>query len=109
MLIADGVVHVLLNPIELVGRLGLDVDDLNRVRAGAVPRGPGSGRRRKRNANGTRGGDELNIPLAGKDYGWPTVTYGVEYSGRPIGEGITAKAGTEQPVYYWDPVIAPSG
>ena len=59
--------------------------------------------------HGAKGGDELNIPLAGKDYGWPTTTYGVEYSGKPIGEGLTAKAGLEQPAYYWDPVIAPSG
>ena len=59
--------------------------------------------------HGARGGDELNIPQAGKDYGWPTITYGEEYSGKPIGDGITQKAGMEQPVYYWDPVIAPSG
>lgn len=59
--------------------------------------------------HGAKGGDELNIPEAGKDYGWPTITYGEEYSGQPIGEGITARAGMEQPVYYWDPVIAPSG
>lgn len=59
--------------------------------------------------HGAKGGDELNIPQKGKNYGWPTVTYGVEYSGKPIGEGITARAGMEQPVYYWDPVIAPSG
>lgn len=59
--------------------------------------------------HGARGGDELNRPQAGKDYGWPTITYGLEYSGKPIGEGITAKAGMEQPVYYWDPVIGPSG
>ncbi|MES2034625.1 MAG: PQQ-dependent sugar dehydrogenase [Pseudomonadota bacterium] len=59
--------------------------------------------------HGAKGGDELNIPAAGKDYGWPTITYGVEYAGGPIGEGITAKDGMEQPVYYWDPVIAPSG
>jgi glucose/arabinose dehydrogenase len=55
-----------------------------------------------------RGGDELNIPLAGKNYGWPVITYGRDYSGAKIGEG-TAKAGMEQPVYYWDPSIAPSG
>ena len=58
--------------------------------------------------HGARGGDEVNIPLAGKNYGWPTITYGVDYSGFRIGEG-TAKAGMEQPVYYWDPSIAPSG
>ncbi len=59
--------------------------------------------------HGPRGGDELNIPRGGKDYGWPTINYGLEYSGRPVGEGITQKDGMEQPVYYWDPVIAPSG
>ena len=59
--------------------------------------------------HGPRGGDELNRPEAGKNYGWPEVTYGIDYSGRPIGEGITQKAETEQPVYFWDPVIAPSG
>ncbi|CAD7024005.1 PQQ-dependent sugar dehydrogenase [Pseudorhizobium endolithicum] len=59
--------------------------------------------------HGPRGGDELNRPEAGKNYGWPEVTYGVEYSGDPVGEGITQRAETEQPVYYWDPVIAPSG
>lgn len=59
--------------------------------------------------HGPRGGDEINIPRAGKDYGWPTIGYGLEYSGQPVGEGITQKAGMEQPVYYWDPVIAPSG
>jgi aldose sugar dehydrogenase len=59
--------------------------------------------------HGARGGDELNIIEAGKNYGWPTITYGLEYSGQPIGEGLTAKEGLEQPVYYWDPVIGPSG
>ena len=59
--------------------------------------------------HGARGGDELNQPQAGKDYGWPTITYGLEYSGKQIGEGVTAKEGMEQPVYYWDPVIAPAG
>jgi glucose/arabinose dehydrogenase len=59
--------------------------------------------------HGTRGGDELNIARKGKDYGWPTIAYGIEYNGQPILEGITAKDGMEQPVYYWDPVIAPSG
>ncbi len=59
--------------------------------------------------HGARGGDEINVALRGKDYGWPTITYGIEYAGGKIGEGITARAGMEQPIYYWDPVIAPSG
>lgn len=59
--------------------------------------------------HGARGGDELNRPAAGRNYGWPVITYGEDYSGRPIGEGATARAGMEQPLYYWDPVIAPSG
>jgi glucose/arabinose dehydrogenase len=58
---------------------------------------------------GPRGGDEINVIRAGKDYGWPTITYGVEYAGPKVGEGITQKAGMEQPLYYWDPVIAPAG
>jgi glucose/arabinose dehydrogenase len=58
--------------------------------------------------HGARGGDEVNIPKAGKNYGWPVITYGVDYSGAKIGEG-TAKPGLEQPIYYWDPSIAPSG
>ena len=58
--------------------------------------------------HGARGGDEVNIPQKGKNYGWPVISYGVDYSGAKIGEG-TAKPGLEQPVYYWDPSIAPSG
>ena len=58
--------------------------------------------------HGAMGGDELNHPEAGKNYGWPVITYGRDYNGRKIGEGVE-KAGMEQPVYYWDPVIAPSG
>jgi len=58
---------------------------------------------------GPRGGDELNLTKAGKNYGWPTITYGIEYSGAKIGEAIQQKAGMEQPVYYWDPSISPSG
>jgi aldose sugar dehydrogenase len=58
--------------------------------------------------HGARGGDELNHPEAGKNYGWPVISYGVHYSFFKIGEG-TEKKGMEQPVYYWDPVIAPSG
>lgn len=59
--------------------------------------------------HGARGGDELNRPEPGKNYGWPLITYGEEYSGKPISEGATQKDGLQQPVYYWDPVIAPSG
>jgi aldose sugar dehydrogenase len=59
--------------------------------------------------HGTNGGDELNLVQKGKNYGWAEVAYGEEYSGDPIPGAVTAKAGTEQPVYYWDPVIAPSG
>jgi glucose/arabinose dehydrogenase len=58
--------------------------------------------------HGARGGDELNHPEAGKNYGWPIITYGRDYSGLKIGDG-TAKDGMEQPVYYWDPSIAVSG
>ena len=58
--------------------------------------------------HGARGGDEVNIPEAGKNYGWPVISFGVHYSGEPIGEG-QKKGGMEQPVHYWDPSIAPSG
>lgn len=58
--------------------------------------------------HGARGGDEINIPRKGRNYGWPVITYGVDYSGAKIGEG-TAKPGMEQPLHYWDPSIAPSG
>jgi glucose/arabinose dehydrogenase len=59
--------------------------------------------------HGTRGGDEINISRKGKDYGWPTIAYGIEYQGPPITGGIQVKEGMEQPRYYWDPNIAPSG
>lgn len=58
---------------------------------------------------GPRGGDEVNIIRSGKNYGWPTITYGIEYSGEKVGDGIQQKEGMEQPVYYWDPVVSPSG
>ena len=58
---------------------------------------------------GPRGGDEINIIRAGKNYGWPVITYGIDYSGAIMGEGIQQKTGMEQPVYYWDPVISPCG
>ena len=59
--------------------------------------------------HGTRGGDEINIVRKGKDYGWPTIAYGIEYQGGQITGGIQQQAGMEQPVYYWDPIIGPSG
>jgi glucose/arabinose dehydrogenase len=59
--------------------------------------------------HGPRGGDEINTPEAGKNYGWPVIVHGIDYPGTTIGEGITEHAGMEQPLYYWDPVIAPSG
>ena len=59
--------------------------------------------------HGTRGGDEVNHDRAGVNYGWPIIAYGIEYAGGAINGGITARDGLEQPVYYWDPVIAPGG
>ena len=62
------------------------------------------------NEFGPRGGDEINHVQAGKNYGWPTITYGIEYSGKQIGEPVVQqKEGMEQPVYYWDPSVSPSG
>ncbi|RJG02803.1 PQQ-dependent sugar dehydrogenase [Noviherbaspirillum sedimenti] len=59
--------------------------------------------------HGPQGGDEINRAEAGKNYGWPVITYGENYGGGKIGAGITAKAGMEQPLHYWTPSIAPSG
>lgn len=61
------------------------------------------------NEMGPQGGDELNRIESGKNYGWPIISYGEEYTGLPIGDGISFKDGLEQPIYYWDPVIAPAG
>lgn len=58
---------------------------------------------------GPHGGDEINLIKPGRNYGWPVITYGLEYSNDKVGEGIQQKAGMEQPVYYWDPVVSPSG
>ncbi|MBI5277898.1 MAG: PQQ-dependent sugar dehydrogenase [Burkholderiales bacterium] len=59
--------------------------------------------------HGPQGGDEINLPQPGRNYGWPVVTYGENYGGGKVGEGLTAKAGMEQPLHYWVPSIAPSG
>ncbi|KQU91079.1 hypothetical protein ASC78_19035 [Variovorax sp. Root318D1] len=59
--------------------------------------------------HGPQGGDEINVPQAGRNYGWPAITYGENYGGGKIGDGITAKEGMEQPLHYWVPSIAPSG
>ena len=59
--------------------------------------------------HGPRGGDELNLPMAGANYGWPVVSYGINYRGSDVGSGQARAPGFEEPIYYWDPVIAPGG
>lgn len=59
--------------------------------------------------HGPAGGDELNRPQSGRNYGWPEISYGVNYDGSPVGTGRAVQDGMEQPVYFWDPVIAPGG
>ncbi|WP_372828064.1 PQQ-dependent sugar dehydrogenase [Polaromonas sp.] len=59
--------------------------------------------------HGPQGGDEINLPQPGRNYGWPVITYGENYGGGRIGEGLTSKTGMEQPLHYWVPSIAPSG
>ena len=59
--------------------------------------------------HGPQGGDEINLPKPGANYGWPVITYGENYGGGPVSDGLTAKAGLEQPLHYWVPSIAPSG
>ena len=61
------------------------------------------------NEHGAQGGDEINLPKPGVNYGWPVITYGENYGGGKIGDGITAKEGMAQPLHYWVPSIAPSG
>ena len=59
--------------------------------------------------HGARGGDEINIPQAGRNYGWPVISFGVNYDGSPVGTGKSAMPGMEQPIKHWTPSIAPSG
>ena len=59
--------------------------------------------------HGPQGGDEINLPRPGANYGWPDITYGENYGGGKIGEGLSRKTGMEQPLHYWVPSIAPSG
>ncbi|WP_082151635.1 PQQ-dependent sugar dehydrogenase [Caenimonas sp. SL110] len=90
-------------------------------RAGALPEIYSFGHRNSQGAtlapdgsfwmheHGPQGGDEVNLPQPGRNYGWPVITYGENYGGGKIGEGVTARAGMEQPLHYWVPSIAPSG
>jgi len=90
-------------------------------RAGALPEIWSSGHRNSQGAtlapdgafwmheHGPQGGDEINVAQPGRNYGWPVITFGENYGGGPIGDGLTVKAGMEQPLHYWVPSIAPSG
>lgn len=90
-------------------------------RAGALPEIWSYGHRNSQSAtmapygtlwmteHGPQGGDELNLPKAGANYGWPLATFGENYGGGRMGDGATSKPGTEQPLHYWVPSIAPSG
>jgi glucose/arabinose dehydrogenase len=100
---------------------GVPKDNPFAERAGALPEIWSYGHRNSQGAtlapdgalwmheHGPQGGDEINLPRAGRNYGWPVITYGENYGGGPIGEGITRKEGMEQPLHYWVPSIAPSG
>lgn len=61
------------------------------------------------NEHGPKGGDEINVPMPGRNYGWPLITYGVNYSGTKVGDGESQRIGLEQPIHFWVPSIAPSG
>ncbi|MES2784417.1 MAG: PQQ-dependent sugar dehydrogenase [Pseudomonadota bacterium] len=90
-------------------------------RAGALPEIYSYGHRNSQGAtlapngafwmheHGPQGGDEVNLPQPGRNYGWPVITYGENYGGGKIGDGLTSRAGMEQPLHYWVPSIAPSG
>ena len=59
--------------------------------------------------HGPQGGDEINLPLPGRNYGWPRVSFGIHYDGSPVGDGASAQSGLESPLHHWTPSIAPSG
>lgn len=105
--------------IDKNGRVPADNPFVNR--AGALPEIWSYGHRNPQGASlspegtlwthehGPQGGDEINLIQPGHNYGWPAITYGENYGGGPIGDGMTAKSGMEQPLHYWVPSIAPSG
>jgi glucose/arabinose dehydrogenase len=59
--------------------------------------------------HGPQGGDEINLPLPGRNYGWPKVSFGIHYDGSPVDDGASAQSGLESPLHHWTPSIAPSG